>query len=161
LRIDYVGREYAGDLPGVIGFEIKRGDSQFLDFGIINKALAQCEDYTQSIIQPDARFIGEYGQLVGQPIRHTFLFACPYQIYEIDGKPRCQTCKSRGYSQRDGWTQGILRHVGLRGVGAITYIPRKDDWLFLLGGQTYYWLKTGPTKLAIEHRVGERKGASR
>ena len=33
--------------------------------------------------------------------------------------------------------------------------------VFIMGGSVYYWLKTGPTKLAIDHYIAERKGSER
>lgn len=148
LRIDFVGMDKSRTVADPVGFELKRGRINEDNFSRFTDAVKQAIDYSQCTISDHRATTWR-----GAPLRLSFVFPCPYHIYENDNN-RYRT------SYRDLWAQGALKQASGFGVGAIQYVPRRKQWGAFLAGQPAWWQKAGFTDLATKHNRASRVGSA-
>lgn len=151
IRIDYVGREKTGTVKGLVGFEMKSGTVGSAGFTDFSAAIAQSIDYSKARITSD---LVDQSDWFGTTLKYVFQFPCPYRIYEFENS---KTVMRRA----DMWAQGALKVAGKFGVGAIGYVPSHRDWGCILAGHAAFWMKTGPTDLALRHAKRNQAGSGR
>lgn len=149
LRIDYIGFDRRSSIDGPIGFELRRATIGSNESSAFTHAVRQSVDYARSTIS-DPRTT----RCAGMSPRFVFVFPCPYQIYERDNRKWKST-------YRDLWAQGVLKLTTESAVGAMGYVPRRKDWGLFLAGHPAWWLKSGPTQLALNHSRVKHVGSAR
>ena len=142
-RIDFVGRERAGNYQGFIGFELKRG--QYDNFRCFTLAVKQAMDYMHCAIQSD--FI-DVKDVFSRRLRHAFVFPCPFFVHDSD-------------NDIDWKAKGVTHLAGRYGVGVIEKRNGyQRGYELILAGHTVYEISTGNArKLAAIHTASERFGS--
>ena len=155
IRIDYVGVDKSGQVQGPIGFEIKSPAVAAISFADFASSLAQTIDYSKGAIQTD---IYGHKEFYGAPLKWLFMFPCPYQIYEQRNIPLVNGTQPK---IRDLLAQGGMKVASKFGVGGVFYDRKRADWGCFLGGHPAFWMRSGPTPLAMRHAKRAQIGSGR